>query len=115
MHKQLQFQDLPVNLAPLNLRFELALERLGKASRFQFGDAVCWEIHSPHLLSGMRAAAEMSLKNQGCEDVDFAVACALEAYPSNPFLALRGLLGEEMLRKLVKRFEKELEDQTHAA
>lgn len=96
------------DLSELILRFESALELLGKASRFQIGDAVVWEIHSPNLLSGMRRAAELSLRQDGEENIDFAIASALEAYPSSPLLALRSLLNEQVLDKLVERFEKEV-------
>ena len=96
------------DLSGLIVRLESALELLGKASRFQIDDAVVWEIHSPNLLSGMRRAAELSLKQDGEENIESAIASAMESYPSSPFLALRNLLNEQVLAKLVERFEKEV-------
>ncbi|MEM9263892.1 MAG: hypothetical protein AAGA46_00025 [Cyanobacteria bacterium P01_F01_bin.13] len=97
-------------LAMLIIQLERLLEQLGKATRFRLGNLTVWEIHSPELLGGMRAAAELSLKQDGEEDVQGAIAAALGAYPSSPFLALRSLLNEEVLTRLVERFEREVSE-----
>ena len=55
-------------------------------------------------------AVGLSLKQDGEEDVDFAIASALEFYPSSPFLALRSLLNESVMAGLVERFEKEVSE-----